>query len=88
MRSHLKLYLKYNRKKGRRSVRLAEENVPSQVARKAVSEDSRGEESQDTGGDSLPSSSDETNLEIRKAEKLTACLKNIRVPETKKETFQ
>lgn len=64
------------------------ENAPAQAARKAVSEDRTREESQDTGGDALPSSSDETNLEIRKAGSLTACLKNIRVPETKKETFQ
>lgn len=74
--------------KKREDTQLAEKNVPSQVARKAVSEDSRSEESQDTGGDSLPSSSDETNLEIRKAERLTAYLKNTRVPETKKEIFQ
>lgn len=44
--------------------------MPSQVDRKAVSE-----ESQDTGGGSPPSSSDKTDLEIRQAKRLTAHLK-------------
>lgn len=47
--------------------------MPSQVDRKAVSE-----ESQDTGGDSPLSSSDKTDLEIRHC-----TFKNTRAPETK-----
>ena len=40
--------------------------------RKAVSEDSESEENQDTGDDSPSSSSDEIDVEIRKAERLTS----------------
>lgn len=51
----------------------AEENVLSQVNKNAVLEDGEGEESQDAGDDSPPSS-DETDLDIRKTERLTARL--------------
>lgn len=52
-----------------------------------MSEDSKSEENQDTGDDSPPSSSDETDVEIRKAEHLTAHFKiqELRRPRIKKE---
>lgn len=58
----------------KKDIQSAEENVLSQVDKSTVLEDGEGEESQDAGDDSPPSSFDKTDLDIRKAERLTARL--------------